>query len=380
MTNNTTFSGNVSIGTDVVSSQKLKIGGTGCMIIPKGTTPQRPTAVTGKIRFNTTTHKFEGRISDWHPISDEDAPPLYSFSSHTFTNAGVTGRSGPTIAQLRSAYASESWEQDTDLFNELGQNGGAGFTNINGMQLWTIPQTGTYRIRASGAKGGDADKQNGTTRPGGQGAYAQGDFTLTQGRKLHIVVGQAGGTSTGSAGGGGGGGGSWVLEGTHLVDANNLGTQYYLSNVFVVGGGGGGCHGINNIANVTGGNAVASQASVNATAGGAKNSSYNAGGGAGLANSGAGGNQSGGRGLYSGALGGLRENGYNSTYDGGEGGYGGGGANTAHIAGGGAGYGGGASNSLTVPGALGGTCRSNGNSVSFANHSSTHGSVIITKL
>ncbi|SVB29586.1 uncharacterized protein METZ01_LOCUS182440, partial [marine metagenome] len=43
-------------------------------------------------------------------------PPLYSFSSHTFTNCGQTGRTGPTLANCKSSY-STTWENDTDLFN-----------------------------------------------------------------------------------------------------------------------------------------------------------------------------------------------------------------------------------------------------------------------
>ena len=284
MTNNTIFHGEVGVGTNDITSP-LKIGGTGCMIIPSGTTGQRPTAVTGKIRFNSTIHKFEGRATDWHPLSDADPPPLYSFSSHTFTNAGKTGRTGPTLAQLRTAYASESWELDTNLFNELGPNGGRNFTNINGIQLWTIPSTGTYRVKASGAKGGDAQG----SRPGGKGAYAQGDFTFTQGNKLMILVGQAGSNPTGDLGGAGGGGGTYVLEGTHVNSAypgfQNTSLNS-LSNVYVVGGGGGGCNYKGNVANVAGGNAVASQG--NSANGGSGGPSYSSGGGAGYSNDGGG--------------------------------------------------------------------------------------------
>ena len=69
---------------------------------------------------------------------------LYSFSSHTFTNCGETGRQGPTLAECKSSY-DNVWENDTDLFNVVTQ----------GIQEWTVPITGTYRIEASGAQGGN---------------------------------------------------------------------------------------------------------------------------------------------------------------------------------------------------------------------------------
>ena len=42
--------------------------------------------------------------------------PLYDFTSHTFTNCGATGRSGPTLANCKSSY-DVSWEDNTDYFN-----------------------------------------------------------------------------------------------------------------------------------------------------------------------------------------------------------------------------------------------------------------------
>jgi hypothetical protein len=147
---------------------------------------------------------------------------LYSFVSHTFTPAGATGRFGPTLAQCRSAYSSASWTQNTGFFNMLTQ----------GYQLWTVPQTGSYRIDARGANGG--------TSPGGAGgggARMVGLFSLTKGQKLRIVVGQSGANNTSFNGGGGGA--SFVMKETGSTT----------SDILVIAGGGGAGGNVNNAVN-----------------------------------------------------------------------------------------------------------------------------------
>ena len=59
-----------------------------------------------------------------------------------FTNAGATGRYGPTQSQINSAYS--------------GDHPLAGKVTINtqGIQEWTVPQSGSYTIEVWGAKGG----------------------------------------------------------------------------------------------------------------------------------------------------------------------------------------------------------------------------------
>ncbi len=133
---------------------------------------------------------------------------LYSFTSHTFTPCAASGNSGPTLSACRTAYSSTSWRTQAALFDVL-----------NGVQLWTVPATGRYRITVAGAAGG-LGKQ-----AGGKGATISGEFSLTQGAILRILVGQVGaGFASGS---GGGGGGTFV-------------TTYANSPLIVAGGGGGG--------------------------------------------------------------------------------------------------------------------------------------------
>jgi alpha-tubulin suppressor-like RCC1 family protein len=141
---------------------------------------------------------------------------LYSFTSFTFTPASATGRFGPTLSQCRTAYASQSWVQNSLYFNMTTQ----------GIQRWTVPRNATYEIDVYGAQGGAL---NGGAPVGGYGARVRVNVSLTAGTILNIVVGQQGqtGINTSNAAGGGGGGSFVWIEGqtTPLV---------------VAGGGGGG--------------------------------------------------------------------------------------------------------------------------------------------
>ena len=140
---------------------------------------------------------------------------LYNFTSHTFTNAGATGRLGPKLDAVRSAYSTTTWA-----------NTYLNMTNDNGIQLWTVPKTGKYTIEAWGAAGGT----NGWSGRGGYGARVSTNVTLAQNQTLAIVIGQQGiGNSLDIIfeSGTGGGGGSFVYDSTSIT--------YY-----VVAGGGGG--------------------------------------------------------------------------------------------------------------------------------------------
>ena len=103
----------------------------------------------------------------------------------TFTPCGASGDQGPTQSVCDTAY------------------GGAVSVSVSGgIQTWTVPATGTYRITATGAQG--ASGQDGQV--GGRGARIVGEFSLAAGQTLKLAVGQQGsGQSSGSNGGGGGG-------------------------------------------------------------------------------------------------------------------------------------------------------------------------------
>ncbi len=134
---------------------------------------------------------------------------IYNFSTCT-----ATGRLGPSQLQVNAAYLS------TNLNGTVTSN--------NGIQTWTVPATGVYRIRVAGASGG-----TGGFGPGGSGRIVTADFSLTSGTVLNIAIGQAGQASVNPAQyfcGGSGGGGSFVYTGA--IGGAGL--------ILAAGGGGGG--------------------------------------------------------------------------------------------------------------------------------------------
>nr|WP_276604293.1 glycine-rich protein [Nannocystis pusilla] len=100
-----------------------------------------------------------------------------------------------------------------------------------GIQSWTVPVTGTYRIEAWGAEGGTQSQYG----PGGKGAHVRGDVALAQGEVLRILVGQMG--KTGMYYDVGGGGGSFVVK--------------TMGNVPLIVAGGGGAPGNCGVADMT---------------------------------------------------------------------------------------------------------------------------------
>ena len=131
---------------------------------------------------------------------------LSAQTTYTFTNASATGSVGPTAPQITAAY--------------LATNLNGSVTVVSGIQQFTVPVTGPYRIAAYGAQGGGAQ--------GGKGAMIQGDITLTAGQVLKILVGQQGLTTFPVTSGGGG---AFVAVGsnTALVVAGGGGSSTMLT-------------------------------------------------------------------------------------------------------------------------------------------------------
>jgi hypothetical protein len=111
---------------------------------------------------------------------------VYDFSSFTFTNAGATGRTGPTLAQCLSSYNTTTypWLTDTNFFNMVSQ----------GKQLWTVKIGGVYEFDVRGAQGGTYSN-GGTTYVGAYGARIVSRLTLSIGQVIAIAVGQRGQSS-----------------------------------------------------------------------------------------------------------------------------------------------------------------------------------------
>jgi hypothetical protein len=315
-----------------------------------------------------------------------------TFTSHTFTNAGATGRTGPTLSAVRTAYSNAMWAQDTTN-NWLNMSGD------NGIQLWTVPKTGSYTIEAYGAQGGNAD-----TATGGLGARIKISTSLIKNDIIKILCGQQGGTASIASAydhpaiAGGGGGGTYIYNVTTT------------SIILIAGGGGGAAKGnLTSTYNpakyvLNGGNASA----YNETSGTDGKSStaaytYGKGGtdgnagttGSGGGSSGAGWKGSGVKGTYGGGVG-LSFNsggtgGENIVHSGSfvintEGGFGGGSGAGVHQnyesdAGGGGGYsGGGGGGQVLGTGGGGGNYMIAGSTYISSGTNTNHGKVIITLL
>jgi hypothetical protein len=131
---------------------------------------------------------------------------LYEFTAFTFQTANTIGNIGPTIGNCYSFYSNtgNTWLQSTEYFDVP--------STWRGYQVWTVPQTASYRITAAGSRSGVITAFSGNAtfaNAHGRGAVVQGVFNLTQGQKLTLLVGQPSANtqqpSTYSAPGGGGG-------------------------------------------------------------------------------------------------------------------------------------------------------------------------------
>ncbi len=191
--------------------------------------------------------------------------PLYLHAQtvYTFTNAGATGRLGPTQSQVNTAYDSD---------NTL--NGQITVTST-GIQKWEVPSSGEYEIEVWGAAGGYYNFSDGTRNgDGGQGVKVKAKLSLTAGDLLHILVGQNGENIENGADdtrGAGGGGGTFVYN------------QTQSSLLFAAGGGSGGAggsgknDGVNAVTTRDGRSGHARSGSTSASSGGTNGSagSYN---------------------------------------------------------------------------------------------------------
>jgi hypothetical protein len=125
---------------------------------------------------------------------------LYAIASntHTFTTAGSTGRVGPTITSVRSAYTGATTWSGTYL-----QQG-----NFQGYQDWTVPVSGIYEFTVNGASGFNGSGAGGV----GLGATVKGRVALTKGEIITIAVGQVGEAPSANGLYGGSGGGTFVVR------------------------------------------------------------------------------------------------------------------------------------------------------------------------
>lgn len=283
---------------------------------------------------------------------------LYDFTSHTFTNAGGSIQTGPTQAQMRSTYSSQTWAQ-----TYVSQG------TYQGYQDWTVPKNGNYKLLAAGSRATTKDTS------AGRGIIIEiASVALVKDEIITIAVGQmgAGGFPTSAPGGGG----------TFIVRKNG--------NVpLLIAGGGGGYYSVSSGVggqqdgrnSTTGGTGGTGAGGTNGYGGQATGSSPYGGGGGGFLGDGtdaANNSNSGGHGFQSGLAGGASNNGY--SYAGG--GFGGGGGTHGNSGGGagGGGYSGGGGS-----GHNGGTSGGGGGSYGISAYSvigynNNHGYATITLL
>ena len=277
-----------------------------------------------------------------------------------FTNCGAEGRIGPTQSQCNQEY------------------GGGVVTSFDGIQHYTIVQSGWYEIEAWGAQGGSMNNQ----AIGGLGAHMKGEFMLEQGQNIFVLVGQQG---IEAGYGSGGGGGTFVTAGASVN-----------GEILIIAGGGGGSNNYSD--NVSGGPGLASTAAGNSNVN-IGNSECSCGGdGMGGVNGNGGGHgcAGGGGGYYSSGLNGDHQASGGASFilggTGGEstnspqphGGFGGGGAGSPNngYGGGGGGYsgGGGGEWSPAGNGGGGGSFNNGLNQLNIANNNFGDGKVVINVL
>lgn len=171
------------------------------------TMSQTPSVTPSFTPTNTVTPSFT-------PTPTATPTNLYAFSAFTFTTGGVSGRIGPNLPQLQTAYNSESWTQDTSYLN----------MTTNGYQEWTVPQTGTYEFEVAGAQAASVTYPTSST--GGRGVIMKGRYSLNRGDVVEIIVGQQGASVSNATqfnGAGAGGGSFVVLSGSPLIIAGGGG-------------------------------------------------------------------------------------------------------------------------------------------------------------
>ena len=185
--------GSITLNTPVVYNNKLNIDSS--------------TATNQAVKYYTNGSPLTGLVSGntyfLKNVSVSEfagSQALYELASntHTFTTCGLTGRVGPTQAQMRAAYTT-TWD-DTYLSQGVFQ----------GYQDWTVPVSGIYEFDVQGAAGYDGAGSGGI----GRGARVRGRVTLTKGEIITIVVGQRGAAPSSGTTWGGSGGGSFVVRKT----------------------------------------------------------------------------------------------------------------------------------------------------------------------
>lgn len=140
------------------------------------------------------------------------SPPLYSFTTFTFTPAGATGSSGPTtLAAYGTGYP--------------GYGSSYPLTLSGGIQYWYVPDDATYTFTLAGAGSFHTTSLNAIKV--GYGIVMNASYSLTKGQLIAILVGQQGLNNADSGGG------------TFVALVTGVGVLSTAVPLFVAGGAGG---------------------------------------------------------------------------------------------------------------------------------------------
>ncbi|KAL5009341.1 hypothetical protein ScPMuIL_014922 [Solemya velum] len=114
------------------------------------------------------------QVSQTTPYFEIPGGPNRQHQTYRFTSCGQSGRFGPLQSECEEEY------MNTNTHITINEN-------FPGVQKWEVPLTADYKISVYGAQGGTT---NGTTLS--YGGHVEGQFSLTGGDYLYILVGQEG--------------------------------------------------------------------------------------------------------------------------------------------------------------------------------------------
>ncbi|MBP3284399.1 MAG: hypothetical protein J6M02_02745 [Clostridia bacterium] len=148
--------------------------------------------------------------------------PSFTYNGTTYSPSWSTG--GGAGAHANGSAKISFIMSISDDFNFIAPTP---YVCSGGVQTYTAPVAGLYKLEAFGAGGGAS---------GGAGGYSVGYVQLSANQTLYIVVGGSGGSSRYNGGGSPGGGGA-----THIATVSGTLAQLgNVSNVLLIAGGGGG--------------------------------------------------------------------------------------------------------------------------------------------
>lgn len=251
--------------------------GTGSMIVPSGTTAQRPAATTaGQVRYNSTTGALETyQSSSWNTVT-----VAYSVDYLVVAGGGGGGGDGPSGDFAGGGGAggfltgSASIISGTAYSITVGSGGSGGPAVLAG--VGTSGNNSVFGGVTSIGGGGGGAYSSAPLSGGSGGGAGNGTYQTSVGSGT-AGQGNNGGTTTASAGAGGGGAGAVGSNGSGTTGgAGGVGltSSYSGASVYYAGGGGGagssaaGAGGNGGGGAGAVGNAVGSNATVNTGGGG----------------------------------------------------------------------------------------------------------------